>query len=101
MTKKIYPGNYVNQLSAYQAQGLICMPGRSYVHKVGYIKVDSTPRTEFNVIIPSPDKRSDDKPRADITGLVVPNGACVYYLALRILDARKDAGVGTDRKSVV
>lgn len=43
MTKKIYPGNYVNPLSAYQSQGIVSIPGRLFVHRVGYIKVDSTP----------------------------------------------------------
>lgn len=101
MTKKIYPGNYVNPLSAYQSQGIVSVPGRLFVHRVGYIKVDSTPRTEFNIIIPSPDKRPDDKPRPDITGLVVPNGAHVYFLGLRILDARKDPGTGTARSGLI
>jgi len=101
MAKKIYPGNYVSALSAYQSQGVVTMPGRTYIHRVGYIKVDSTARTEFDVIVPSPDKRPDDKPRPDITGLVIPNGAFVYFLGLRIRDARKDAGQGTARSGLV
>lgn len=101
MAKKIYPGNYVSALSAYQSQGVVSIPGRTYVHRVGYIKVDATARTEFDVIVPSPDKRPDDKPRPDITGLVVPNGAHVYFLGLRIRDARKDAGQGTARSGLV
>lgn len=101
MTKKIYAGNYVNALSAYQAQGVVTMPGRVYVHRVGYIKVDSTARREFDVIIPSPDKRPDDKPRPDITGLVVPNGANVYFLGLRVLDARRDPSLGSARSGLI
>lgn len=101
MTKRIYPGNWVNPLSSYQGQPVVVEPGRLYYHKVGYIKVDGTARREFDVVIPSPDKRPDDKPRADITGLVVPNGAFLYHVGLRILDARKDTGKGTARSGLV
>lgn len=101
MTKKVYPGNYVNGTSSFQNDALVVQPGRLFFHKKGYIKVDATPRTEFDVIIPSPDKRPDDKPRADIVGLTIPLGASVTYLGLRILDARKDAGVGTPRSGLI
>ena len=95
MAKKIYPGNYVNRLSSYQGQPAVCMPGRVYYHITGYALVDATGGTSFDVIIPSPDKRGDDKPRADITGLTLPAGANVYYLGVRVPDMRKDRGVGT------
>jgi hypothetical protein len=95
MAKKIYPGNYVNRLSSYQGQPAVCVPGRVYYHITGYALVDATGGTSFDVIIPSPDKRGDDKPRADITGLTLPAGANVYYLGVRVPDMRKDRGVGT------
>lgn len=101
MTKKIFPGNFVNYLSSYQGQPILAIPGRTYFHKVGYIKVDSTARREFDVTIPSPDKRPDDKPRPDLVGLTVPNGAYLYHIGLRILDARKDTGKGTARSGLV
>jgi hypothetical protein len=95
MAKKIYPGNYVNRLSAFQGQPAICVPGRAYHHITGYALVDATGGTSFDVVIPSPDKRGDDKPRADITGLVVPAGAKIYFLGLRVPDMRKDRGLGS------
>lgn len=95
MAKKIYPGNYVNRLSSYQGQPAVCVPGRVFYHITGYALVNSTGGTSFDVIIPSPDKRGDDKPRADITGLTLPAGANVYYLGVRVPDMRKDRGVGT------
>jgi hypothetical protein len=95
MAKKIYPGNYVNRLSSYQGQPAVCVPGRVYYHITGYALVNATGGTSFDVIIPSPDKRGDDKPRADITGLVLPAGANVYYLGVRVPDMRKDRAVGT------
>lgn len=101
MSKKIFPGNFVNYLSSYQGQPIVAVPGRTYHHKIGYIKVDATARREFDVIIPSPDKRSDDKPRPDIVGLKVPNGAFLYHIGLRILDARKDAAKGSARSGLI
>jgi hypothetical protein len=94
MAKKIYPGNYVNRLSSYQGQPAVCVPGRIYHHVTGYALVSATGGTSFDVVIPSPDKRGDDKPRADIVGLTVPAGASVYFVGLRVPDMRKDRGVG-------
>jgi hypothetical protein len=101
MAKKIYPGNYVNRLSSYQGQPAICVPGRAYHHVTGYALVSATGGTSFDVIIPSPDQRGDDKPRADITGLVLPAGANVYFVGLRVPDMRKDRGVGTATSGLV
>lgn len=101
MAKSIYPGNYVNRLSSYQGQPVIALPGRIYYHLTGYALVTSTGATSFDVIIPSPDLRTDDKPRANITGLVVPVGAKVYQLGIRVPDMRKDRGVGTAASGLV
>jgi hypothetical protein len=95
MAKKIYPGNYVNRLSSYQGQPVVAIPGRVYYHITGYALVSSTGGTSFDITIPSPDRRQDDKPRPDITSLVIPSGAALYALSLRVPDMRKDRGVGT------
>jgi hypothetical protein len=95
MAKKIFPGNWVTQLSSYQGQPVVAVPGRVYYHKVGYALVGSTGATEFDITIPSPDRRSDDKPRADITGLTLPSGANVYHVGIRVPDMRKDRGAGS------
>lgn len=97
--KAIYPGNWVNPLSSFQGQAVVGQPGRVYYHRVGYAKI-TTAATSWDIIIPSPDKRSDDKPRADITGLVVPNGAFLYHIGLRVLDTRKDVSRGTATSSL-
>lgn len=101
MAKKIFPGNYVNRPSSFQGQPIVCLPGRVYYHVTGYALVSSTGGTEFDVIIPSPDKRGDDKPRANITGLVVPVGANVYHLGLRVPDMRKERSFGTATSGLV
>ena len=95
MAKKIFPGNWVTNLSSYQGQPVVAVPGRVYYHKVGYALVDSTGDTEFDVIIPSPDKRGDDKVRANITGMTIPAGAVVYSVGLRVPDTRKNLDAGT------
>ena len=101
MAKKIYPGNWVTNLSSYQGQPVVACPGRVYYHKVGYALVGSTGATEFAVTIPSPDMRGDDKVRADITGLTIPAGANVYHVGIRVPDMRKDLGVGTAASGLV
>jgi hypothetical protein len=96
VAKRIYPGNYVNALSGHLGQSVVAQPGRLYYHKVGYAKVDAVGGISFDVIIPSPDKRTGtDKQQPDITGMVVPVGASLYHLGIRVVDARKDKGVGT------
>ena len=101
MAKKIYPGNWVTNLSSYQGQPVVACPGRVYYHKVGYALVTSTGATEFAITIPSPDMRGDDKVRANITGLTVPAGANVYHVGIRVPDMRKDLGVGTAASGLV
>ena len=101
MAKKIYPGNWVTNLSSYQGQPVVACPGRVYYHQVGYALVTSTGATEFAITIPSPDMRGDDKVRANITGLTIPAGASVYHVGIRVPDMRKDLGVGTAASGLV
>ncbi len=111
MAKKIYPGNYVNNLASYAnpnasgvATGVVAMPGRIYYHIVGYGLIpfgSGSAVTSVGITIPSPDRRLDDKPRPDQTSLVVPSGAKVYHLGIRVPDMRKDRGVGTAFSGIV
>jgi hypothetical protein len=101
MAKKIYPGNFVTELSSFQDQCVVAVPGRVYYHKIGYALVGSTGATEFAVTIPSPDMRGDDKPRANLTALTLPAGAAVYKVGLRVPDMRKDVAVGTASSGLV
>ena len=111
--KKIYPGNWVERISAYplpnaefkknnrpsgdphdrQQQGVLYMPGAIAVHKVGYVRIEGAvppaPGTGagvqgYTVTVGSPDTRGDDKPRADINGLIVPQGAYLYRCGFRV-----------------
>ena len=101
MAKKIFPGNWVTNLSSYQGQPVVAVPGRVYYHQVGYALVGSTGATEFAVTIPSPDMRGDDKVRADITGLTVPAGANVYHVGIRVPDMRKNKDAGSASSGLV
>ena len=101
MAKRIYPGNWVTQLSSYQGQPVVAVPGRQYFHKVGYALVDGPGGPEFAVTIPSPDMRQDDKVRANITGLTLPAGASVYHVGVRVPDMRKDRAVGDATSGLV
>ncbi|MEB3320491.1 MAG: hypothetical protein VKI63_06085 [Cyanobium sp.] len=94
MAKKIYPGNYVNRLSAWQGQPVVAWPTRQFFHVTGYALI-TTNATSWDIRIPSPDMRADDKPRADITSLVLPVGACPYFVGFRIPDMRKERSTGT------
>ena len=100
MAKKIFPGNWVTQLSSYQGQPVVAVPGRTYHHVVGFATITSTGAASWDVTIPSPDRRGDDKPRADISGLTVPIGANVYHVGIRVCDTRKDRGAGTATTSL-
>ncbi len=101
MAKKIFPGNWVTTLSSYQGQPVVAVPGRQYYQKIGYALVDATGGTEFDVIIPSPDMRADDKVRANITGLTIPSGANVYHVGIRVPDMRKNKDAGTAASGIV
>lgn len=101
MAKKIFPGNWVTTLSSYQGQPVVAAPGRQYYQKIGYALVDATGGTEFDIIIPSPDMRQDDKVRANITGLTVPADANVYHVGIRVPDMRKNKDSGSAASGIV
>jgi hypothetical protein len=110
---KIFPGNFVAGLNAWplpnadftknkrpvgdphdrQQQGVLYMPGAIAVHKIGFVHVQGAVAaapgtgagvTGYDITIGSPDTRGDDKPRADVKGLIVPAGASLYRVGLRV-----------------
>lgn len=92
---KIFPGNYVNHLSSIRGQGVVALPGRVIKHVIGFAKI-TTSATSWDITIPSDDKRQGgDKTRPDTIGMVIPNGACLYRVGLRVVDRRKDKAYGT------
>ena len=49
--KKIYPGNYVNQLSSYQFQPIQALPGRLYYDVVGYARIPDDANEANNTLL--------------------------------------------------
>ena len=110
--KKVFPGNAVNHLNAYgqpgadftaagrptgspldrRQQALMFCPGWLAVRKVGYAKITEAATAAFDIIVPSPDTRSDDKPRADIVGLHIPQTALCYRAGFRVLPTSDQPG---------
>lgn len=110
--KKIFPGNYVQHLNAHalpnadfatnkravgdprdrHQQAVVFCPGWLAVRKVGYCRVTSTPTGEFDFTLPSPDLRPDDKPRADIVGLHIPEKAYAVRAGFRVVPASSQPG---------
>ena len=102
MAPKIYPGNYVNPIASILNQGIVgCYPGRVARHLVGYAKI-TTSASSWDIVIPSDDKRVvGEKTRPDQIGMVIPLGACIYRLGLRVLDARRNRDVGVATSGLV
>lgn len=113
----IYPGNFVNHLSTWgkpnaafraanrgtgdprdrQHQAALVRPGLLAVQKVGFLHVEGAAPGGASIqgnglTIASPDARADDKPRSDINGLIVPSGAHLYRIGLRIPRAANQPG---------
>lgn len=110
--KPIFPGNAVAHLHSYglpnasfttngrstgdprdrRHQALVSIPGWLSVRKVGYVRIEGAGATSFDVTVPSPDTRPDDKPKADIVGLHIPTGAAVYRAGFRTLPQNRQPG---------
>ena len=72
----LQPGNQINRLSSYNTEGVYGWPGVEAFELIGYIKVDNLAATKasyksFDITIPSPDRRPDDRVRDNRTSLVV------------------------------
>jgi hypothetical protein len=114
--KTILPGNYVTHSNAYAlpndsfkanarvsgapqdrchqaVEGIT--PGWASVRKVGFCSVVPTPTGTFDFIVPSPDLRPDDKPRADIKGLWIPAGAYIARAGFRVVPAQLQPGASS------
>ena len=87
------PGNQINQLSSFNNEAVHGWPGIDLFEQIGFIKVsnltaDKANFKSFNITIPSPDRRPDDRVRDDRTSLVVKAStarpAYVYQASLSI-----------------
>jgi hypothetical protein len=72
----LQPGNQINRLSSYNTEGVYGWPGVEAFELIGYAKVnnlaaDKASYKSFDIIVPSPDRRPDDRVRDNRTSLVV------------------------------
>ena len=100
----LQPGNQVNKLSSYNKEGVHGWPGLEFYEQIGFIKVSNKSGTKanfksFDITIPSPDRRPDDRVRDDRTSLVVQassaNPAYVYQASLAIAQDIPAGGLAT------
>lgn len=98
------PGNQINRLSSYNTEGVYAWPGIEAFELIGYVKVsnlaaDKASYKSFNITIPSPDRRVDDRVRNDRTSLVVQASAArpayVYGASISIAQDIPSGGLAT------
>jgi len=72
----LQPGNQINRLSSYNTEGVYGWPGVEAFELIGYVKIDNLAADKasyksFDIVVPSPDRRPDDRVRDNRTSLVV------------------------------
>ena len=76
----LQPGNQINRLSSYNTEGVYGWPGVEAYELIGYAKVSNLSAAKasfksFDLTIPSPDRRTDDRVNTSIeSGLRVRQG---------------------------
>ena len=68
----LQPGNQINKLSGYNDEGVFGWPGLEAFELIGFAKVtnlaaDKASFKSFDLTVPSPDRRPDDRVRDDRT----------------------------------
>lgn len=76
----LQPGNQINRLSSFNTEGVYGWPGVEAFELIGYAKVtnlaaDKASFKSFDITIPSPDRRPDDRVRDNRTSLIVSASA--------------------------
>ena len=76
----LQPGNQTRRLSSFNNEGVFGWPGIELFEQVGFVKItnltaDKANNKSFNITVPSPDRRVDDRVRDDRTSLVVKASA--------------------------
>jgi len=98
------PGNQVNRLSSFNDEGVFGWPGVEAFELIGFAKVtnlsaDKANFKSFDLTVPSPDRRPDDRVRDDRTTLVVQASsdrpAYVYGASIGIAQDIPAGGLAT------
>lgn len=97
----LQPGAQINRLSSFNSEGVFGWPGFAAYELIAYVPVSNASGSaasykSLDLIIPSPDRRTDDRVRDNISTLVVPGSTSapsyVYGASIAIA---KDLPAGT------
>tara|TARA_R110002126_G_scaffold191567_2_gene339740 strand:- start:740 stop:1585 length:846 start_codon:yes stop_codon:yes gene_type:complete len=97
----LQPGAQINRLSSFNSEGVYGWPGIVAYELVAYVPISNASGTAANfksldLIIPSPDRRTDDRVRDDRTSLVVPGStAAPSYVYGASISIARDLPAGT------
>ena len=100
----LQPGNQINRLSGYNDEGVFGWPGIEAFELIGFVKVsnlsaDKASYKSFDLTVPSPDRRPDDRVRDDRTTLVVQASsdrpAYIYGASIGIAQDLPAGGLAT------
>ena len=100
----LQPGNQINRLSGYNDEGVFGWPGIEAFELIGFAKVtnlsaDKASFKSFDLTVPSPDRRPDDRVRDDRTSLVVQAStdrpAYIYGASVAIAQDLPAGGLAT------
>ena len=100
----LQPGNQINRLSGYNDEGVFGWPGIEAFELIGFAKVsnlsgDKANFKSFDLTVPSPDRRPDDRVRDDRTSLVVQASsdrpAYIYGASIGIAQDLPAGGLAT------
>ena len=100
----LQPGNQLHRLSGYNDEGVFGWPGIEAFELIGFVKVsnlsaDKASFKSFDLTVPSPDRRPDDRVRDDRTSLVVQASgdrpAYIYGASIGIAQDLPAGGLAT------
>jgi hypothetical protein len=97
----LQPGAQINRLSSFNSEGVYGWPGFAAYELIAYVPVNNASGAAANfksldLIVPSPDRRTDDRVRDNISTLVVPGTtAAPSYVYGASIAVAKDLPAGT------
>ena len=97
----LFPGSQINRLSSFNSEAVFGWPGIAAYELIGYVAVSNASGAAANnkgldLIIPSPDRRTDDRVRDNIATMVVPgSSAAPSYVYGASIAVARDLPAGT------
>ena len=100
----LQPGNQINRLSGYNDEGVFGWPGIEAFELIGFVKITNLSGAKanfksFDLTVPSPDRRPDDRVRDDRTSMVVQASsdrpAYIYGASIGIAQDLPAGGLAT------